>query len=167
MSNNSVIARSVATWRSSQAPWALNSFFLRRRRGTLDCFAVLAMTILFLSSAHALTLEEPLPNPAQEEAARDIFHELRCVVCQSESLADSSAQVAVDMRREIRAQVAAGKPHDKIISYFTSRYGNYVLMRPQFNYSTAALWLAPPIIILLGGMLSVLYFFRGPKSTRQ
>jgi len=126
-------------------------------------FFILA-TIVFASyTALALPLEKPLPDPAQEAVARVIFQELRCVVCQSESLADSQAQVAADMRREIRTQVAAGKSHDDIITYFTTRYGDFVLIRPPLNNNTALLWFAPLMAILAGGMMTALYFRRRRK----
>jgi cytochrome c-type biogenesis protein CcmH len=122
-------------------------------------------TMLFLSSsAFALSIEEPLANPKQEAKAREIFQELRCVVCQSESIADSPAPVAADMRREIRTQVTANKSHDAIITMFTKRYGDFVLMRPPLHKNTALLWFAPIITILLGGILTAIYFFR--KDTR-
>jgi cytochrome c-type biogenesis protein CcmH len=131
----------------------------------MNKFFVGIILLLWCAPALALTLEEPLPNPAQEDVARNIFHELRCVVCQSESLADSPAEVAIDMRREIRAQVAAGKPHDEIVSYFVARYGNFVLMQPPLGKTTTLLWLAPLATILAGGTLSFLYFKRQRRET--
>lgn len=102
---------------------------------------------MFMMSAYALTVEEPLSNSTQESIAKAIFRELRCVVCQGESIADSPADVARDMRREVRAQVAAGKNTDEIKMYFVERYGDFVLMRPPFAFATALLWLGPILIL--------------------
>jgi len=126
-------------------------------------FFILAILVFASYAALALSLEEPLPDPAQEASARAIFQELRCVVCQSESIADSQAQVAADMRREIRVQIAAGKSHDDIIAYFTLRYGDFVLMRPPLNNNTILLWFTPLMAILAGGIMTALYFRRRRK----
>jgi cytochrome c-type biogenesis protein CcmH len=126
---------------------------------------LLLALLLWCSVAAALTLEEPLSDAAQEARARAVFAELRCVVCQGESIADSNAQVAVDMRREIRAQVAAGKKTDDIIYYFSKRYGDYVRMRPPLNATTALLWLGPPVILFtlfLG--LCIFFYFSSRKN---
>jgi len=123
-------------------------------------FFILAAIVFSSFAAFALSVEDPLSDPAQEAAARAIFQEIRCVVCQSEALADSQAQVAADMRREIRTQVAAGKSHDEILTYFTERYGDFVLMRPPLRHHTVLLWLAPLLAILVGGIIAMRYFRR-------
>lgn len=127
-------------------------------RSKLLCLA--AMVVLTSSFAFALTLEEPLRDAAQEARARALFHELRCVVCQSETLADSPADVARDMRREIRSQVAAGKTEQEIKSYLTSRYGDVILMRPPLSADTVLLWLSPLLILALALALTWKYFRR-------
>lgn len=94
---------------------------------------------------------ERLPDPAQEARARDLFKEVRCLVCQNESIDDSDAELAADLRRIVRERVAAGDSDDKIKSFLTDRYGEFVLLRPAFSLGNLALWLAP-LIVLVGGL---------------
>ena len=94
---------------------------------------------------------ERLPDPAQEARARELFKEVRCLVCQNESIDDSDAELAADLRRIVREQVAAGDSDDKIKSFLTDRYGEFVLLRPAFSLGNLALWLAP-LIVLVGGL---------------
>lgn len=94
---------------------------------------------------------ERLPDPAQEARARELFKEVRCLVCQNESIDDSDAELAADLRRIVRERVAAGDSDDKIKSFLTDRYGEFVLLRPAFSLGNLALWLAP-LIVLVGGL---------------
>jgi cytochrome c-type biogenesis protein CcmH len=99
---------------------------------------------------------ERLPDPAQEAHARAIFKDIRCLVCQNESIDDSEAPLAADLRRIVREQVKAGKSDDQIKQYLTDRYGQFVLMRPSFDPGNLALWIGPFLVVLLGGTLLVL-----------
>lgn len=110
-----------------------------------------------LSGAWALGVEEPLPDAAQEARARDLFRQLRCVVCQGESLADSPADIAIDMRRDIRVKIAAGKKDEEIIGYLAGRYGDVVLMRPPVA-SAPLLWMLPFLIVGAAGAMVFFYF---------
>lgn len=123
---------------------------------------LLLLLLLLPWHAFALGVEEPLPDAAQEARAKTLFHEFRCVVCQSESVADSPAQVAADVRRTVRDQVSAGKNDADIKQYLTSRYGDFILMRPPFAGYTLLLWLGPALFLLGGGWL-MLRLFR-PKG---
>jgi cytochrome c-type biogenesis protein CcmH len=125
--------------------------------------AVSGILSLFLLVSHALALgaQAPLPDSAQEARARALFYQVRCAVCEGQSVADSPAEVAADMRAEIRRQVASGESDRAILSYLASRYGDGILMRPPVNSSTLALWLGPLAILALAALAAVNYFRRG------
>lgn len=118
------------------------------------------LCFLWATVAFALPVESPLSDPAQEAKARSVFRMLRCVVCQGETIADSSADIAVDMRRDVRSQIAAGRSEGEVIAYFAERYGDSVRMQPPFSGATLLLWLAPLLVISYGGWLIWRYFKR-------
>jgi cytochrome c-type biogenesis protein CcmH len=93
---------------------------------------------------------DTLKDPAQEARARSMFHEIRCVVCQNESIDDSQAELAHDLRQLIRGQVAEGKSDAEIRSFLVSRYGDFILLKPRLNVQTAILWTVPFLIVLAG-----------------
>lgn len=95
-------------------------------------------------------------DPAIEKRLRNLAEELRCVVCQNESLADSPAELAQDMRRGIREQMAAGMSDREVLDFLTTRYGDFVLLRPQFKPVTYLLWLGPPLFLGFGALLGYL-----------
>ena len=95
-----------------------------------------------------------LPDPAQETRAREIGKELRCLVCQNQSIEDSDAALARDLRRIVREQVAQGASNDQVMRFVHERYGDFVLLRPPFNWSTLLLW-ATPGLALLGGLFAI------------
>ncbi len=103
-----------------------------------------------LCMAAASDPSERLPDPAQEAAAREIFSEVRCLVCQNESINDSDAELARDLRRVVREQVAAGRDEAQVKAFLTDRYGEYVLLKPAFSLGNAALWLGPFLAVLAG-----------------
>lgn len=96
---------------------------------------------------------ERLPNPAQEAHARQIFRQIRCLVCQNESIDDSEAPLAHDLRQIIRQQVSAGRSDAQIKEFLVERYGQFVLMRPTFSLGNLALWAGPFVVVLLGAGL--------------
>lgn len=98
---------------------------------------------------------ERLPDPAQEATAREIFRDVRCLVCQNESIDDSEADLAKDLRRIVREQVKAGKSEDQIKAFLTDRYGEFVLLRPSFSVGNLMLWLGPFLIV--GAGLALLF----------
>ena len=112
--------------------------------------AALALALLWAVAAPALEPEERLADPAAEARARALSAQLRCLVCQNQSIDDSNAPLAADMRRLVRRQIAEGRDDDEIIAYLRSRYGDYVLLDPPFSRATAALWIAPFGLLSLG-----------------
>lgn len=105
---------------------------------------------------------ERLPDPAQEARAREIFRDVRCLVCQNESIDDSEAELAADLRRIVREQVKAGRDEAQIKAFLTDRYGEFVLLTPSFSAGNVALWLGP-FVVLAGGL--VLLFIRLRNKT--
>ncbi len=96
---------------------------------------------------------ERLPDPGQEARARAIFAEVRCLVCQNESIDDSQAELAGDLRRLVRDQIRAGESDGQVKAYLTDRYGEFVLLKPAFSWGNAALWGAPFAVVALGLLL--------------
>lgn len=110
---------------------------------------IVALWLILSTAALALDPGEMLAEPEQEARARALDHALRCVVCQSESIASSNAQWAVDARRLIREQVAAGQTNAQVVDFFVERYGEFVLMTPRTSGSNWVLWAAGPLMFLL------------------
>lgn len=106
--------------------------------------------LVLATAAVALDPTEMLPDAEQEARARSLDHALRCVVCQSESVASSNADWAVETRRVIREQVAAGQTNAQITEFFVERYGEFVLMNPKISGSNWLLWAAGPLMLLMG-----------------
>ena len=92
-----------------------------------------------------------LPNPALEARAREIGQALRCVVCQNQSIDNSAAEVARDMRRAVRERLTAGDSDGQVFDYMVQRYGDYVLLKPPFKAGTLVLWLGAPLVLLVAG----------------
>jgi len=93
---------------------------------------------------------ERLPDPAQEARAREIFRDVRCLVCQNESIDDSEADLAHDLRQIVREQVKAGKSEAQIKAFLTDRYGEFVLLTPAFSLGNLALWGVPFLVVAAG-----------------
>lgn len=116
-----------------------------------------ALCLLLLLSGPALAVGNPsdmLPDPAQEARAREIGRELRCLVCQNESIEDSNADLARDLRLLVRERIRAGDTNDQVIGFLRARYGDFVLLRPPLTAATAALWFSP-VLVLAGGVLTI------------
>ena len=105
---------------------------------------------MFATIANAAPAPDALSDPAREARARHLQKELRCLVCQGESLDESNAPLAVDLRRLIRAHIKAGDSDVAIKSFLVARYGDFILMQPPFEASTYALWLTPLAVLILG-----------------
>jgi len=101
------------------------------------------MMQLFLNNSYAVEPEEFLQNPKQEMRARDISKNIRCLVCQNQSIDDSSAPLAKDLRTLIRAKVQENDSDEEIYRFLTDRYGDFILLKPPFKLSTLALWFLP------------------------
>jgi cytochrome c-type biogenesis protein CcmH len=113
------------------------------------------LTILAASLCIAAASDpaERLPDPAQEARARELFREVRCLVCQNESIDDSNAELAQDLRQLVREQVKAGRSDAQIRHYLTERYGEFVLLKPAFSLGNALLWGAPGLVVVVGLLL--------------
>ncbi len=135
----------------------------RPERARLEPRTMLAMAFGALSIAGAANdPADRLADPAQEARARALFREVRCVVCQNESIDDSEADLADDLRKVVRQQVAAGRTDAEIERYLTDRYGEFVLLRPSFSPGNAVLWLTPFVLVLGGGAVLALRARRRP-----
>ncbi len=120
--------------------------------GALGLVLLLA-SMLFCISVHAGEAQPVGEDPAIEQRMVNLATDLRCLVCQNESLAGSHAELAEDLRKEIRAQMKAGKNDKEVIEYLTTRYGDFVLYRPPFKPVTYLLWLGPLLFLGLGGSI--------------
>jgi cytochrome c-type biogenesis protein CcmH len=119
---------------------------------------------LFLATAAAAApAPESLPDPAQEARARALQKEFRCLVCQGESIDESGAPLAADLRRLIREHIAKGESDAEIERYLVARYGDFILMKPPFQADTYALWAAPFAVLLLAGGLGTLVVLRARR----
>ncbi len=95
--------------------------------------------------------EEALPDAAQEARARSLFRELRCVVCQGQSIDESNADLAADLRQIVRGKIVEGESDETIKTFLVDRYGVFVLMRPPMRSDTYLLWFGPVLLLLIGG----------------
>ena len=120
----------------------------------------LLLGLLAAPAMAALDASEMLADPALEARARALARELRCVVCQNQSIDDSAADLAKDLRRSLRARLLAGDSDEEAIAYLTHRYGDYVLLDPPLKPATWALWFAPAGFAALALLLAVRYFRR-------
>lgn len=121
----------------------------------------LAMILLLVASPlWAVQPDEILPDPAMEARARDISAGLRCLVCRNESIDESNAELARDLRLLVRERLLEGDSNDEVVAYIVDRYGEYVLLRPTLTGSNLLLWLAGPAMALLGLGVAVAYLRR-------
>ncbi|HEY2752786.1 cytochrome c-type biogenesis protein [Phenylobacterium sp.] len=117
--------------------------------------ALAVMVAGVLCMAAAADPADRLADPAQEARARAIFQDVRCLVCQNESIDDSEAELAHDLRQVVREQVRQGRSDAEIKRFLTDRYGEFVLMTPSFSWMNLALWGGPFLVVLVGGGLLV------------
>lgn len=110
---------------------------------------------------------QQLADPAQEEKARELMETLRCLVCQGQSIADSDAPLAGDMRHEVRTKIAAGEDPEAIRAWLVARYGNWVSYDPPFDTETALLWLGPLLFLLIGGWIAFGRFRRSDSDAED
>lgn len=121
----------------------------------MKSFLLLLMAVIVSASVVAQEAKPVAEDPVLEKRVLALSHELRCLVCQNETLADSRADLAVDLRSEIREQMRAGKSDKEIIAFMTDRYGQFVLYRPPVQPTTYLLWFGPFVLLLAG--LTFLY----------
>jgi cytochrome c-type biogenesis protein CcmH len=105
------------------------------------------------SAVHAVQPDEVMSDPAKEARARDLSRELRCMVCQNQSIDDSEAPLARDLRLLVRERIAAGDTDGQVIDFLVARYGEFVLLKPRLNSHTWLLWVLPPLVLVGGGMV--------------
>jgi cytochrome c-type biogenesis protein CcmH len=123
---------------------------------SLSSFMVMA---LMAYGAWAMVIDARLADPAQEATAQHLFHELRCVVCEGQSLAESDAAFAQQMRAEVRRRIRAGEDFAAVKDYFVQQYGTEILQRPPLGATTVPLWAMPLILLLIGA-----WFMRPQRS---
>ena len=129
-------------------------------RRLLLALAVLAPALLAAGQAGAIRPDEMLPDPAQEERAREVGKLLRCLVCQNQSIDDSEADLARDLRLLVRERIRAGDSDAEVLRYMQARYGDFVLMRPPVRPATWLLWFGPLLLALPALGAALLYFRR-------
>ncbi len=119
----------------------------------------LSVLILLMISVNYCSAVEykKFDNPQQEEAYKVLINELRCLVCQNQTIADSNAELAQDLRRQVHEMLQQGKSKDEIADFMTQRYGDFVLYNPPFKAKTGLLWIGPIVFLLIGLVLIVLF----------
>jgi len=123
--------------------------------------AAFLIVMLGLSGAGvAVEPDEVLSDPTLEARARTLSAELRCMVCQNQSIDDSDAPLARDLRILLRERLSAGASDAEVIDFLVARYGEFILLKPRFNMNTALLWLVPPMVLVIGGVVAVILFRR-------
>jgi len=115
------------------------------------CFLIALFTFAAVPCAIAVQPDEVLSDSALESRARALSKELRCMVCQNQSIDDSEAPLARDLRILVRERLQAGDSDGQVIDFLVARYGEFVLLRPRFSWHTAVLWLGPAAMLLIGG----------------
>lgn len=123
-----------------------------RRVGFALVLAV-ALGVAYGAPTFAVQPDEVMKDAAQEARARSLSRELRCMVCQNQSIDDSDAPLARDLRLLVRERIQAGDTDAQVIDFLVARYGEFVLLKPRFEPQTFALWLLPPLVLGIGGLL--------------
>lgn len=126
--------------------------------------ALLLALVLAPSVAPAIQPDEVLADPVLEARARDLTSELRCVVCQSESIDESNAEIARDLRLLVRERLTEGDTDAQVLDFVVARYGEFVLFRPPFSRANAPLWLAGPVLALGGLTLAAVFIRRRGRA---
>ena len=125
--------------------------------------ALLVWLRLLPLAVYAQTAQPTTDDPVANKRAVYLAEELRCLVCQNQTIADSHAELAVDLRRQIREQIAQGRSDTQIIDYMVERYGDFVLYRPPLKATTLFLWFGPPVLLVFG----FAFLFQYLKSRRK
>jgi cytochrome c-type biogenesis protein CcmH len=149
-----------------QALSSLRRRFIAPSRFLSVLSAALCFLLVVVSSAHAVQPDEIMSDPAQESRSRDLSRGLRCMVCQNQSIDDSSAPLARDLRLLVRERVAAGDSDQQVLDFLVDRYGDFVLLKPPFETSTLPLWLLTPILLVGGGLALWGYSRRRSKAIK-
>ena len=144
----------------------LGSGLLRRARNDAKALLVGLLLACSLGPAFAVDPQEQLKDPALEARARDISGGLRCLVCQNQSIDDSDAPLAKDLRLIVRQQLQKGESNSQVIDYVVARYGEFVLLKPRLRANTLILWLTP-LLLLAGGVILAARIVRRQPETRE
>lgn len=134
------------------------------KRVSINLALVIALLAALAAPVVPVAAQEQRLSPELEERAKVLFLELRCVVCQNQSIGDSDADVARDLREIVREQISAGKTNSQIKDFLVARYGEFILLQPVFAWHTAALWIAPFILLIVGGILAWRVSSKRPKA---
>jgi cytochrome c-type biogenesis protein CcmH len=126
---------------------------------------LILILMLFTSPAWAVQPDEVLDDPVLEERARDISAGLRCLVCRNESIDESNAELARDLRLLVRERLVEGDSNEEVVDYVVDRYGEYVLLRPTFTGSSIILWLLPMAMLAIGLAMAVAFVRRRSQAT--
>ena len=126
-------------------------------------FSIFLITIMSYSAYAVGVDEKQLEDPAAEARAQQVMKQLRCLVCQNQSIVDSDAGLAKDLRVIVRERIIAGDSDEQVLSYMTSRYGDWVLLKPPFDGATIILWLSPLFLLLIGFYI----IFRNQKNRQE
>lgn len=131
--------------------------------------AIVFALVLWGPNGDTLAVEpgEILKDPALEQRARELSKGLRCLVCQNQSIDDSNAPLAKDLRVLVRERLTAGDSNDEVIDFVVARYGEFVLLNPRLTYQTLVLWLAAPVLLLLSILTIYLAYRRRARQTRS
>ena len=124
---------------------------------------LLFIFLLIMSCSSYAVDTRQLSDPDQQETYETLTKELRCLVCQNQTIADSNAELAADLRRQVYEMLHQGKSRQEIIQFMTDRYGDFVLYKPPFKGKTTVLWIAPVVFLLLG-LITVFFFIRRKKA---
>jgi cytochrome c-type biogenesis protein CcmH len=116
--------------------------------------AVVMLAVLCVAGTAWAVDPTELPDPALQARYSALTHELRCMQCQNESLADSPVELAADLRREVREQLLAGKSDAQVRAWMAARYGDFILFRPRYSWRNAWLWGAPAVLLLIGAVVA-------------
>ncbi|OAF11063.1 cytochrome c-type biogenesis protein [Bradyrhizobium neotropicale] len=126
--------------------------------------ALIALALLGMPEARAVQPDEIMADPAKEARARELSRELRCMVCQNQSIDDSDAPLARDLRLLVRERIAAGDSNSQVLDFLVARYGEFVLLKPRFERQTLLLWLLAPVLLGGGGLALWLQIRRRSRS---
>ncbi len=132
----------------------------------LPALLLFARVIVTPMAAQAVQPDEVMADPAREMRARGLSRELRCMVCQNQSIDDSDAPLARDLRLLVRERIAAGDSDDAVVNFLVARYGEFVLLKPRFEKHTLVLWLLPPLA-LGGGVLALWLHYRRRRADAE
>ncbi len=128
--------------------------------------AAALLALALVAPALAVQPSEMLDDPAMEQRARNLSAGLRCMVCQNQSIDDSDAELARDLRVLVRERIAAGESDDEVIGYIVSRYGEFVLLQPRFSVRNALLWATPALLLAFGGGFLLVHAMRRKRNAR-